>query len=266
MIHSTDEVVNWLSSRLFGSEPYADILSIEPDLTLDEAYRLQFALMRQRASTGDRIVGYKAAFTSEAMQKKFGVSAPMVGSLLASRAYADGVAVALTPGVQTIIETEIAVLLKSDLAGPGVTHLDALCAIEGYLPAIEIAEIPPPGRSRQMGIAAHKVTGGIMVGATILPPTGIDLRMEGAVIRRNGEVQGSGTGVEALGNPLNVVVSIANTLGAYGESLRAGMVLMTGSVVEYVPVSAGDTIRVDFTRLGGVSATFTGTPSTLDAR
>jgi 2-keto-4-pentenoate hydratase len=249
--------VQWLASRLFGKEPYADILTHEPDLTLDEAYELQFALMRHRVSTGDRFVGYKAAYTSEVMQQKFGISGPVVGSLLASATFEDGAKVRLTPGVKTIIEPEVAVLLKRDLAGPGVTRLDALRAIEGYLPAIEIAEIPPAGRSRQMGIAAHKTTGGIMVGATLHPPHGIDLRVEGAVIRRGGVVQGSGTAVEVLGNPLNVVVSIANTLGAYGESLKAGMVLMTGSVVEYVPVSVGDELRVDFTRLGGISASFT---------
>jgi 2-keto-4-pentenoate hydratase len=106
-----------------------------------------------------------------------------------------------------------------------------------------------------MGIAVHKSTGGIVIGSPMSAP-GIDLRVEGAVIRLNGEQRGSVTGVEVLGDPINVVAEIANILARYGARLEAGMIVMTGSIVQAVPVTAGDTVHVEFTRLGSVRARF----------
>lgn len=165
----------------------------------------------------------------------------------------------LTAGIVTMVEPEIAVLLNRDLKGPGVTHEEALLAVEGVFPAIEIAEQTHGGRkrSRQMGIAIHKSNGGIMLGSPMSSPHGIDLRLEGMVISINGEVRGSATGVEVMGNPLSLVAIIANKIGAYGEMLKAGMVLMTGSIVTAMPVVPGDDLTVEFTRIGNLNTRFT---------
>ena len=64
-----------------------------------------------------------------------------------------------------------------------------------------------------------------------------------------------GLGITA-GNPLSLVAGIANLLGQYGETLKAGMVLMTGSIVSALPVEKGDHVDVEFTRLGRVGARF----------
>ena len=107
-----------------------------------------------------------------------------------------------------------------------------------------------------MGIAIHKSTGGIVMGSQINSLMGIDLRTEGAVMCLNGEPRGSGTGVEVLGDPMVVVAAIANLIGRYDAKLEAGMVIMTGSLIQAVPVVPGDTIDVDFTRLGSVRIRF----------
>ncbi len=43
-----------------------------------------------------------------------------------------------TPAEGQSLEPEIAVLLKDRLEGPGIGALDALRAVAGYLPAVEI--------------------------------------------------------------------------------------------------------------------------------
>jgi 2-oxopent-4-enoate/cis-2-oxohex-4-enoate hydratase len=98
--------------------------------------------------------------------------------------------------------------------------------------------------------------GGHVFGQPLTSPPGIDLRLEGVVLRVNGEVRASATAVEVLGDPLNAVVFIANKLAELGLSLKAGMVLMTGSIVPSVVVSPGDEVQVDFTRLGQVRVRF----------
>lgn len=254
----SSEIFDYLEQQIAGTGPYVDIVDKVPGITVDESYRVMLGFARHRIAKGDRLIGYKAAYTSKAMQKANGMDEPIIGCLMRSGLWDEAETIRLKPGIHTIVEPEIAVLLSRDLAGPGLSTFDVLGAVEGVMPAIEIADWSVGGktRSRQMGIAIHKSTGGIVVGGPICSLKGIDLRTEGAVIRLNGEPRGSGTGVEALGDPLAVVAAIANLLGRFDARLEAGMVIMTGSLVQAVPVAPGDDIHVEFTRLGSVRARF----------
>jgi 2-keto-4-pentenoate hydratase len=262
MTYDTNKLLDWLeaqiAAQIAGQGPARDLLEEAPSLTVDDAYRLQFALMRRRAQRGDRRIGYKTAYTSVAMQQAFGMSGPAIGTLMQSLLTKEEAAITLSRDGRTNIEPEIAVLLKRDLAGPGVTVQDAVRAIDGYLPAIEVAPPAVGGRqrSRQMGTAVHKSNGNVLLGGIISTPRTLDLRLEGAVVTINGKACGSGTAVEVLGDPLNAVVHVANLLGQYGEKLEAGMIVMTGSVIEALAVRPGDSVVVEFARLGRVQARF----------
>lgn len=253
-----EELLDWLEAQIAGTIPAQDLQQKAPELTVDDAYQIQFALMRRKVHRGDRLIGYKAAYTTVAMQKAYGISGPAIGSLLGSMVLSESVPIALSRAGRTTLEAEVAVLLGADLAGPGVTADDVLNAIEGFLPAVEIAAPPigGPKRSRQMGTAVHKLTGGIVIGGPVTAPDGVDLRVEGSVVYINGQPRGSGTAVEALGSPLHVVAHVANVLGGYGQRLHAGMLVMTGSVVPAMPVEPGDQTTVEFSRLGRVRARF----------
>ncbi|GAA4336523.1 fumarylacetoacetate hydrolase family protein [Pigmentiphaga soli] len=255
---TTDDILDYLERQIALSEPFQDIVEVVPGISIDDSYRLMLAVARRKCAKGDRLIGYKAAYTSKAMQQANGMDEPIVGCLMQSGLADESAPIALKPQIHTIVEPEIAVLLKKDLAGPGLTWLDVANATEGVFPAIEYADWSIGGktRSRQMGIATHKSTGGIVVGGPLSSLSGLDLRSEGAAIRLNGQPRGSGTGVEVLGNPLGVVAEIANVLSRFDTGLAAGMIVMTGSLVQAVPVSAGDAIQVDFTRLGSVNVRF----------
>jgi 2-keto-4-pentenoate hydratase len=62
----------------------------------------------------------------------------------------------------------------------------------------------------------------------------------------------TGTGEAVLGNPLHSIVWLAAKLGAYGRTLKAGEVVMTGSFTRQFPIAAGDTIETVFSGLGAV--------------
>ena len=96
----------------------------------------------------------------------------------------------------------------------------------------------------------------IVLGGALTPVTGIDLALEGLVYEQSGVVVATSTAFEVMGNPLNSLAWIANHLGARGLGLRAGDVVMTGSVSKILAAKAGDTVRATFTRLGSVSVTF----------
>ncbi len=252
---SIEDCAEWLERQLAGPPPYIDILEREPELTAEEAYRIQFALMR-RLAPKHGIVGYKAAYTSKVQQQAYGMTEPMIGTLLRSGLFPEEVPLRLIEGSRTVVEPEVAVVLERDVRGPGITALALPAAIAGYLPAIEIAVAPQKGRSKQMGIALHKVTGGIVVGQQITRPANLDLALEGVIAGINGEHVASGTGVEVLGNPLNAVAFIANKLAEFDMALPAGSIIMTGSVVAGFPVKSGDDVSIAFTHLGHLDVRF----------
>jgi 2-keto-4-pentenoate hydratase len=252
------ELTDWLDAALPRPEAVPDVLGRAPQLTAPEAYRIQQALMERRVARGDRIVGYKAALTSKAMQAQVGVSEPLLGTLLASRVFPEDEPLSLRGFLKATLEPEVAVLLKADLRGPGVTPLDALAAVAGYLPAVELGDYRTGDgpRSLQMSLACNTFNGGIVLGGPLSAPAGLDLRTEGMVLSRNGEVRGTATAAAVLGDPLRAVAFMANKLAELGGCLRAGMVLMTGSIVASIPIAPGDEVRVAFTRIGALHLRF----------
>ena len=231
---------SWLDQALDANSPIEDVLARAPALSAEDAYKLQFAVMERRVDRGDRIVGYKAALTSAAMQAQTGVPEPMLGTLLGSRTLnpQEPISISANRFMRVTLEPEIAVLLKSDLSGPGVTALDALAAIAGYLPAVEIGDYRVAGEfgSLQMGVVCNTFNGAIVVGNQLTPPTGIDIRLEGMSLAVNGQAAG-------FGHRGRSVRGSAKLGRFHGEQARGiwpfpqgRMILMTGSIVASVPL------------------------------
>lgn len=249
-----DELADWIEEKWNSEAVIPEVLEHRPDLSVLDAYHVQAVRMARHVAQGDRIIGYKAALTSKAMQRQVGIDEPILGTLLGSRTYPEDSPLSLGAFMVPTLEPEVAVLLKGDLTGPGVTPHDAMAAIEGYLPAVEIGDIRTGDneRSLQQTILCNTFNGGHIFGPPLSAPGGIDLRREGMVLYVNGEIAGSATAAEVLGDPINSVVFMANKLGEIGLGLKAGMVLMTGSIVASVKLKAGDEVFAAFTRLGEV--------------
>jgi len=62
----------------------------------------------------------------------------------------------------------------------------------------------------------------------------------------------TGVGAAVLDHPLNSVAWLARKLGEYGRSLRAGEVVMTGSLVRQFPLAPGDRAWASFSGVGTV--------------
>lgn len=59
-----------------------------------------------------------------------------------------------------------------------------------------------------------------------------------------------------MGNPINPIVWLANKMAEIGDYLRAGEIIISGSVVTPIRISPGDNIDITFTRMGRVNAYF----------
>ena len=69
---------------------------------------------------------------------------------------------------------------------------------------------------------------------------GIDLENSRGAMTINGEPEGEGYGRDVLGHPLDALAWLANTLAGRGKELKAGMLVMTGSIVSTKFLNPGD--------------------------
>jgi 2-oxopent-4-enoate/cis-2-oxohex-4-enoate hydratase len=231
--------------------------SEQQPLSLAEAYAIQDRLRETLVGRGERVIGWKAGFTSKAAQELFQCHEPVSGFLLASGVYPNRGEVPAGRFVRLVVEAEIALVLKQDLAGPGITPLAALGAVEGAVPALELVDFRYSGKPIGSDVVADGVyANAIVLGSPLTDVRYLDLALEGLVYEHNGALIATNTAAEVMGSPLNSLAWVANDLGARGLGLKAGQVVMTGSVSALVRAKAGDSVRATYTRLGSVSARF----------
>jgi 2-keto-4-pentenoate hydratase len=249
-------VEHLLRGRL-GRAPARPISEVAPDLTLEQAYALQRGLEQAVIARGERVVGYKVGLTTTALQERFGLSEPVLGFLLGSGMFGSGDAVPLSRFVAIGVEVEIAFLLKADLAGPGVSAASALLAVEGAVPSFELIDFRLSGTPRGVDVVADGVyTNAIVLGRPLTPVAGLDLALEGVVLEQDGQIVATQTAAEVLGNPLVSLAWAANALGRTGRGLRAGDLVLSGSISKVLRPTAGQSVRASFTRLGAVACRF----------
>jgi 2-keto-4-pentenoate hydratase len=246
----------WEADR--SAKPVPPLTERHPDLIIDDAYAVQTINIARRTAAGQRVIGRKVGLTSLPMQRMLGVDEPDFGVLTDEMVVEDGDLIDLGRLVQPRVEAELAFVMAEDLAGPGVTTARALAAIEGALPAVEIVDSRVADWKIKLvdTVADNASSGLIVLGGRMRPVRDLDLRLLGVVVSRHGQMIDSGAGAAALGNPARCVAWLANTLGAFGEGLRAGDVVLPGAVHKMVPVAPGDVFRAEFAHLGAVTVRF----------
>jgi len=177
-----------LSEAELHRTPIAPLTDDRPELTVEDAYAIQGANVERRVAAGRLVRGHKVGLTSRAMQDLLGVSEPDFGVLLDDMFVEEGDEVPLDTMIQPRVEAEMAFFLDRDLVGPGVTTADALRAIGGVLPAIEIVDsrIADWRIGLADTVADNASSGRVVLGGRLTPVTALDLRLGGVLLFRNG--------------------------------------------------------------------------------
>lgn len=234
-------------------------LTVEyPGLNLEQAYAVQMRQVSEWTSHGRIVCGHKVGLTSAVMQRQFGVDQPDYGHLTDDMFYLESFPIRSEAFIAPKVEPEIAFLLGRDLAGPGVTMVAAIQAVDAVVPALEIIDSRVANWDITLAdtIADNASSGGVVLGSRPMPLREIDVRLTGCVLYRNGAILATGAGAAALGSPLNSLVWLANTLGELGTALRAGTVVLAGSLTPAFAIGPGEAVTAVFGGLGSVTATF----------
>lgn len=234
--------------------PIAPLTARHPQLTVADAYAIQGLVARARLDAGAELVGRKVGLTSAAMQQMMGVEEPDFGRVFADELIESGGFAPRDELIQPRAEPEIAFKLARDLAGPGVTVADALAATEWVAPALEVIDSRVADWRIALvdTVADNASSGRVVLGAERVSVDEIDLAAATVEVRIDGAPVATGRGDAVLGHPAEAVAWLANTLAPFGEQLRAGDLIMPGSMTAAAPLEPGTTVVADFGPLGTV--------------
>lgn len=229
-----------------------------PEMTIEDSYAVQSIWAQRKLDAGARLIGHKIGLTSHVMQQAVGIDEPDYGVVFEEHLHESGSVIEFDRFATVRVETELAFVLSKPLTGTHTTVFDVLDATAYVVPALEIldARFEMEGRTIVDNIADNAALGAMVLGNTALRPDQFDLANEGAVIYRNEKIEDSGVSAAVLGNPALSVAWLANKLGAHGQSLDAGEIILSGSFTKPMWIERGDVVFAQYQNLGTVTCRF----------
>jgi 2-keto-4-pentenoate hydratase len=140
-----------------------------------------------------------------------------------------------------VAEPEIALHLGRDVLA-GADRTTAATAINGIAPAIELVDLDAPPEDPERILA-----GNIYQRRVVLADGGPGRAGSGSdgltcrIIRRGAEFARTSDPQANTGAWIDIVRHVADVLAAFGERLRAGEIIITGSVVPPLTIEADET-------------------------
>ncbi len=207
-----------------------------------------------------RVVGYKAALTSVALQKRFNASAPVRGTLFEKMIVADGASVPARFGARPLFEADLIVVVRDSGIHDARTPHDVMSHISAIRPFIELPDLIVQDPSKiDAGVLAAINAGARMgvLGAAV-PVNGPDPALADALrdmtvrlVDGAGATLDSGRGTATLDHPLNAVIWLAADLKRAGITLQPGDLLSLGSFTKLLPPKPGMSVKAVYEGLPG---------------
>lgn len=220
-------------------------------LSLDDAYRIQLGLIRRR---GTRRVGWKVGLTSTAIQQQFRVHEPVFGCLLADGKLDNGHVFRRGELIEPGFENELCIVMGRDLL-PDATRETIAASIARVHPAFEIIETRGDLTSQlALALADNAQQKTFVLGPPVERLKVPELDRVVVSVRINGAGVATADGSAVLGHPYNSLAWLAQKLTQFGEGVRAGDYIMSGSFTRQFPLKQGDRIEAAFAGVGAVTA------------
>lgn len=211
------------------------------DPRVREGLPQQFAARKAQLDAGAGRLGWKVGFGAPASLKLMQIEAPLLGYLTDATLLSSGASVDVSSWDRGVVEFELAVYMGEDVP-PGADEKTVRAAVSAIAPAIELANINLPiGPQSVTGIVAGNIFHeAIIVGRADEGRAGLDIAGLEAVVTIDGTEFGRTDRLQDLtGLYPEVVSAVASTVATQGEMLRAGDLIITGSVFPPVPVEEG---------------------------
>ena len=246
-----NELAQLVDNAAFNASPVKQI-SEGQQLTLNEAYEVQKQMIDLRLNRGEKLIGLKMGFTSQAKMTQMGVDDMIWGRLTDEMIVQDGGSVNMSKYIHARAEPEICFRISKDIHGE--IELDDLDQyVDGIAPAIEIIDSRFENFkfSLEDVVADNCSSTGVVVGEWLTPSREIaNLIM---TLSFDGEVKAEGSSFDILGDPWRSLQAATRLAHLYGEQIKAGHIIMAGASTSAIFIEKGVTISAEVEKLGSCS-------------
>lgn len=226
-------------------------------LDVGGAYAVQAAYVKLLQSRHGPPVGRKVGLTSARVQQMCGLDQPIGGVILEKRVQPSGAVLRAGDYGRLGMEFEIACRLGRDLPPQDEPYdLDIVAAaVAEIAPAYEVIDDRDADYAKLDGVslvADNSWNAGAVLGRFVPPPADLeglrgDLEQDGAAIDH-------GFGRDVMGHPFAPLVWLANHLRRRREGMKAGEIVLTGSICPTRFPKGGERFRWTLAGIGSVEA------------
>jgi 2-keto-4-pentenoate hydratase len=228
----------------------------KPELNRAQALDFQLKMLDVELSKGASHIGWKIGGSVAVDEDNFN---PFFGFILERNLIKNGseISIADLPGGNAVVESEIGFVLKNDLPN-GVSSIDELREnIDYVVGTIELARASVMGSDGSNPSLPHVIASGAgqvgtIIGDVKLPLADFDTNQESSRcwIDEGEPIVGESSNI--FGGPLNALMSLANMLPPKGKYLRAGDLIITGSIHVNPVLDKPCSVRLEFDSLGEI--------------
>jgi len=208
--------------------------------SIAEAYAAQEAYHRLAEPTYGPVGGVKVATTTKVMQQLMGITHPCGGAIFARTIHRSPTRIAKADFVNLRVESEIALELGADMPAARApwTGESVVPFVAGAMPAYELIEDRNAvyRETQAVSMIVENCWNGGVVTGTPKPVTPRDIIGVTGRQTLNGQPVGEGKAED----PYATLAWLANLLAGRGRDLKAGMVVITGSVIPTFSIAVGD--------------------------
>ena len=247
-----------LSKRLASARLEGVLVTIQPDeepKSLEEAYQIQKEVNSFLSPSSN---AWKVGSTSKEAQLKLGTTEPGAARVPEQFKFRDGDKIPVFSSHDLWVEGEFAISLGKDLPSreQAYSYEEVYSAIDGVAPSLEFVGSRLKNGLGGSGRLSVTADGGanvaLCVGQVVHDWVDVDLPTQRVSLTLNGTEVASGVGSNALEDPINVVLWLANHK-RFSQGLLAGEIISTGTCTGLTKVAPGDRVRAEFGPIGSIN-------------
>ena len=251
------------AARIFDAARKGNYMvdDIPAELGLDSLEDAARVADRVVALSGERVVGFLVGATNPEMQKRLNADEPYYACILESNLCTSPADLVSRDLLTIGLESEVAFTLGADLPARATPYsqdevADAIGSIHASVEVVNGHVRDWLDKPIAWVMADNGTDGPLVLGPAVEDWRGIDRPGIPVTLTVNGEVAGEGRGGNAAGDPLTVMVWLANKRRREGKGMSAGQVVNTGTTAGIFFAEPGGEAVADFGPLGQVSLTF----------
>jgi 2-oxo-3-hexenedioate decarboxylase/2-keto-4-pentenoate hydratase len=259
---NTQEIVALADTLAAGrkSRKPMDVAGLMATLSEADSYKVQFAVHDRFAAEGDPVVGWKVALSVPAQYEPLKLSGPVFAAIYKSGLRQSGAVFEAGWPIKPGIEPELVARIAKDAPAGGTPYTaDSIRAcIANLYCGMEVVDNRYADVTKMGGparIADNVLQAALVTGTEIKDWQKLDFpNLKGRSLL-DGKELAKGPGSAVMGSAMISLAWLANTLNKHGKMLKAGDLILTGSVHPPAFLAGKGVARTEFEGLGGTEVT-----------